>query len=31
MDLNLNETNKTKRMTTRVKAKCSLHDFYLFN
>jgi hypothetical protein len=28
---NLNETNKTKRMTTRVKAKCSLHDFYLFN
>lgn len=27
----LNETNKTKRMTARVKAKCSLHDFYLFN
>lgn len=28
---NLNETNKTKRMSTRIRAKCSLHDFYLFN
>ena len=28
---NLNETNKTKRMSIRFRGKCSLHDFYLFN